>query len=69
MQHWWNNNDKRKPKYPEQSLYQCHSITNPTQNSMASDLDLNSDGPMTYHLSHGRAHIDNTYTDAGGHVA
>ena len=31
-EHWWNKNDKRKPKHPEQS------ITNPTQNSIASDM-------------------------------
>jgi hypothetical protein len=29
-EHWWNNNDRRKPKHPEQNLYQFQSITNPT---------------------------------------
>ena len=68
-EHWWNNNDKRKPKHPEQNLYQCQSITNPTQNSMASDLDLHGDRPITNHLSHGTAHLDDTHTDGGSHVA
>jgi hypothetical protein len=66
--HWWNN-DKIKPKHPEQNSYQWQSTMNPTQNSMASDLNLHSDRPMTNHLSHGTAHLDDTYTDAGGHVA
>jgi hypothetical protein len=69
MEYWWQNNDKRKPKHPEQNLYQCQSIMNPTQKSMASDLDLHSDRPMTNHLGHGKAHLDDTHTDAGSHVA
>jgi hypothetical protein len=66
---WWNNNDRRKPKHPEQNLYQFQSITNPTWNNTVSNLFFYSDRPISNYLSHGTTHLTKQYTDAGGHVA
>jgi hypothetical protein len=52
---WWiNNYDRRKP--------------NSTWNSFASTLGIYSNRPMSNHLIHGTAHIDNTLADVSGHV-
>jgi len=66
---WWiNNYDRRKPKHLEQKFYQCQCTTNSTWNSIASTLGIHSNRPMSNHLSHGTAHIDNTFADGSGHV-
>jgi hypothetical protein len=69
MEHWWNNNDRRKPKHPEQNFYQFQSIMNPTWNNMGSKLGLYGDRPISNYLSHGTTCLANTYTDASSHAA
>jgi len=70
MEHWWNKNDRRKPKYPELNLYQFQFITNPTQNNMGSNFCLSGDRPISNYLSHGTTHLTTkTYTDASSHAA
>jgi hypothetical protein len=69
IEHWWYNNDRRKPKHPELNLYQFQFITNPTRNNMRSNLCFYGDRPISNYFSHGTTHLTKTYTVASSHTA
>jgi hypothetical protein len=47
-EHWWKDSDKRKLKYLEKNLSQCHlSTTNPTWAGLETNLGLHGDRPVT----------------------